>query len=142
MRNSRLLCPTFALAIAVGCCPSKSQQTGAPLVFTATIAPGAAAVHDFAPPPQTTQSDLTLTWSAGDLRLSELIPTCLPGDEEHCLRLSDPIEALASMPRVIRNIVTNQQPENRSRMKFLIENTSGETASYTLTIVPRSAGCT
>ena len=142
MRHPHLVCAAPALLFAIGCCPSKSQQTGAPLVFTAIIAPGARAVHDFVPPPQTTQSDLSLTWTSGDLRLSELVPTCPAGDEDNCARLSDPIEAVPSDSRVIRNIATNQRPENRLRMKFLIENTSGEATSYTLTIVPRSAGCT
>ena len=105
-------------------------------------APGGRAVHDFVPPARTTQSDLILTWSSGNLRISELVPTCPAGDEDRCTRLSDPIEAPASTPREIRNIATNQRPENRERMKFLIENRSEETASYTFTIVPKSAGCT
>ena len=70
------------------------------------------------------------------------MPTCPAGDEDRCTRLSDPIEAPASAPREIRNIATNQRPENRDRMKFLIENRSEETSSYTFTIVPKSAGCT
>jgi hypothetical protein len=137
-----LLLIAVSLFAASGCCPSRSEQTGAPVVFSATVAPFARAVHDFIPPPRTTQSDVTLTWSAGHLRFSELTPACPPGDEDHCVRLTDPIEPLPSTPREIRIIATNQRPENRNRMKFLIENSSGETVSYTLTIVPRSAGCT
>ena len=143
MRNSRRVFVTcVSLALAAGCCPSRSEQTGAPVVFNSSLAAGARAVHDFTPPPRTTQSDVTLTWSAGNLRFSELTPACPSGDEDHCVRLTDPIEALPSTPREIRIIATNQRPENRDRMKFLIENPSGEVASYTLTIVPRSAGCT
>ena len=142
MRIPRALLVVPALTCTVGCCPSRSQQTGAPVVFTGSVAPGGRAVHDFVPPARTTQSDLILTWSSGNLRISELVPTCPAGDEDRCTRLSDPIEAPASTPREIRNIATNQRPENRDRMKFLIENRSEETASYTFTIVPKSAGCT
>lgn len=142
MRSPRLPFSTVAMVVLIGCCPSQSGPTGAPLVFTSTLAANAMAVHDFVPPPRTTQSNLILTWSSGDLRVSELVPTCPAGQEDQCTRLSDPIEAPASTPRTIRNIVTNQRPENRDRMKFLVENTSDESASYTLTIEPRSAGCT
>ena len=143
MRKPHLSILTCAvIAFTPGCCPSRSEQTGAPVVFSATVLPAARAVHDFIPPPRTTQSDVILAWSAGHLRFSELTPTCPPGDEDHCVRLTDPIEPPPSTPREIRVIATNQRPENRTRMKFLIENPSGETVSYTLTIVPRSAGCT
>ena len=142
MRSPRLFLSIVAVVALIGCCPSKSGPTGAAVVFTSTLAPGARAVHDFVPPARTTQSDLLLTWSSGNLRVSELVPTCPAGQEDQCTRLTDPIEAPASTPRTIRNIVTNQRPENRDRMKFLVENTSGETASYTLTIHPMSAGCT
>ncbi len=142
MRPTGLALTLVLLAAAIGCCPSRSQQTGTPVIFSGTIGPDAGVVHDFSPPPRTTQSDIDITWSSGNLRFSELMPTCPAGQEEQCVRLTDPIEAPASTPRQLRLIVTNQQLENRNRMKFLIENTSGETATYTFTITPRSAGCT
>jgi hypothetical protein len=142
MRSARLFLSIVAAVVPIGCCPSQSGPTGAPVVFTATLAPGASAVHDFIPPPRTTQSNLLLTWSSGNLRISELVPTCPAGQEDQCTRLTDPIGAPAATPRTIRNIVTNQRPENRDRMKFLVENTSDEPASYTLTLEPGSAGCT
>ena len=132
----------FVMLVLAGCCPSQSQQTGAPLVFTGTIEAGGAAVHDFVPPPQTTQSDVALSWTGGQLLFSELVPTCPSGEERHCVRLTDPIGPGADSPRELRTTVTNQRPENRNRMKFLVENASDEAARYTLTIVPRSAGCT
>ena len=141
----RTLCIASAVAVlacAAGCCPSRSPQTGAPVGFSGTIAPRGCAVHDFDPPPRTTQSNLDLSWNAGNLRLSELVPTCPAGQEDQCVRLTDPIEAQAPAQRSIHTVATNQRPENREQMKFLIENLSGEAAAYTLTIVPRSAGCT
>src|SRR5687767_625274 len=124
MRTPRLLSSIVAGVLLVGCCPSQSGPTGAPVVFNATIAPGSRAVHDFVPPRRTTQSNLILTWTSGSLRISELNATCPPGDEDQCMRLTDPIEAPASTPRTIRIIAANQRPENRDRMKFLIENMS------------------
>jgi len=142
MRTQRLVPLLAMLVVAAGCCPTRSQQTGAPVVLSGTIEPGGIAVHDFDPPPQTTQSDVILSWSSGNLRFSELIPTCPPGQEGHCTRLTGPIGARAEIPRELRIIVTNQRPENREQMKFLIENESSAAANYTLTIVPMSAGCT
>ena len=107
--------------------------------------------HDRAPRPRCSRfrstasdhpSNLDLSWNAGNLRLSELVPTCPAGQEDQCVRLTDPIEAQAPAQRSIHTVATNQRPENREQMKFLIENLSGEAAAYTLTIVPRSAGCT
>ena len=132
----------FVALVLSGCCPSRSQQTGVPVVLTGAIGPRGIAVHDFSPPPQTTQSDVILSWTSGSLHFSELVPTCPSGQEDHCVRLTDPIGARETTPRELRLIVTNQRPENRNEMKFLLENQADETASYTLTIVPRSAGCT
>ncbi len=127
---------------AGGCCPSRSQQTGATVVLTGVIERGGIAVHDFTPPAETTQSDVTVSWTAGSVRFSEILPTCPPGQERECVRLTDPIGPDGMGTRELRLIVTNQRPENRHRMKFLLENSADEAASYTLTIVPRSAGCT
>jgi hypothetical protein len=138
-----------ALMVAVGSggcgCPTMSGPTGPSATLSSSVSARSQAVHDYAPPPGTTQMEVVVEWNdpAIQLRLMWIDAECDPLARDDCRRFSDPIGPLAMGPATtIRVTATNQGPAAGPQMRFVVVNLSDATATYTLSIAPRQAGCT
>ena len=145
-RGRALLAVAIGVIGQAGCgvC-SPMGPTGPMVTYTGTIEDGAVVFHDFPPPPQTTQMDVEVRWTPAtvNLRFIHGHPDCDPMQTVDCRAFTDPIGPFPNTFGEIRSIITNQGQMAGPRMRLVLRNLdAGQTATYTLTIAPKRAGCT
>ena len=138
---------TFVLAsgaalAASACCSSVSGPTGLVTSYTATLAPGEFRFYDADIPSSTTQInlDFTLDSTTIALRLRQIDPSCLPAVDDACQSYHD--ATAPPRPAGVLRFGNTLQPHG-TRTRIVVQNmSSGETATYTVTITPFRGGCT
>jgi hypothetical protein len=131
-----------AAFVCFGCCSSVAGPTGEAASYSATLAPGEIRFYDVEIPSSTTQInlDFTLDSTTIPLRLRQIDPSCLPLPEDVCQSFYD--ATMEPRPTGVLRFGNTLQPHG-TRSRIVLQNTSsGETASYGITITPFTGGCT
>jgi hypothetical protein len=127
---------------SAGCCSSMAGPTAPAASYSATLAPGEFRFYDAAIPSSTTQIDLDFMLDSAtvSLRLRQIDPSCVPSASDECQSLYD--ATIPPRPAGVLRFGNTLQPRGTQTRIMLQNVSSSDSATYTITITPRRAGCT